>query len=84
LRGAYVGGSPQWNNGGLSDHLPLAIDIEEPVAGERTWAKRRKQKIKYTTDLKPRFEKLNSSREIVTTERQRGGAKLLKKNSPHF
>ena len=74
LRGAYVGGNLQWNNGGLSDHLPLAIDIEEPMAGNRIRAKRRKKNTKYTTDLKPRFEKLNAAGDIVydaKTERWR-------------
>ena len=65
LRGAYVGGNPQWNNGGLSDHLPLAIDIEEPMAGNRIRAKRRKKNMKYTTDLEPRFDKLNATGDIV-------------------
>jgi len=74
LRGSYVGGNPQWNSGGLSDHLPLAIDIEEPMAGNRVRAKRREKKITYTTDLKPRFERINEIGEIVydaKTERWR-------------
>jgi hypothetical protein len=74
LRSAYVGGNQQWNGGGLSDHLPLAIDIEEPIAGNRVRAKKRKHKFKYTIDLKPRFDRLSATGEIIydaKTERWR-------------
>jgi hypothetical protein len=84
LRGAYVGGSPQWNSGGLSDHLPLAIDIEEPVAGARTRAKRRKKKVKYTTDLKPRFERLNLAGAIVYDGKTEKWREVVEKKFPAF
>ena len=84
VRGAYVGGSEQWNAGGLSDNLPLAIDIEEPTAGNRVRAKRRKKTMKYTTDLKPRFEKLSATGEIVYDAKTEKWREAVEKKFPAF